>query len=120
MRNIQIQSRTVGDGCRVFIAAEIGINHNGDPSLAKRMIAVAAQAGADAVKFQNYCTEDFVSDRSLMYEYVSEGTVVAESHKPPHAIEQPDDGKPLTAGLDPKEVHELPNGDAARAFGDVV
>ena len=46
--------------------------------------------------------------------------VVTKSHKPPHSIEQPDDGKPLTAWLNPKEVHELPNGDTARTFGDFV
>jgi N-acetylneuraminate synthase/N,N'-diacetyllegionaminate synthase len=65
-----------GDPC--FIAAEIGINHNGDLQLAFDMIDAAAQAGADAVKFQNYRTEDFLSDRSLTYEYVSQGRPVTE------------------------------------------
>jgi N-acetylneuraminate synthase len=37
---------------RVFVIAEIGINHNGDLDLAKRLIAVAQAAGCDAVKFQ--------------------------------------------------------------------
>ena len=37
---------------RVFIIAEIGINHNGDVKLAKKMIEVAKTCGADAVKFQ--------------------------------------------------------------------
>lgn len=36
----------------IFIIAEIGINHNGDLSIAKQLIDVAAEAGADAVKFQ--------------------------------------------------------------------
>ena len=36
----------------VFIAAEIGINHNGDLRLAKKLIDVAVVAGCDAVKFQ--------------------------------------------------------------------
>src|SRR5688572_31058834 len=36
----------------IFIIAEIGINHNGDLSIAKQLIDVAADAGADAVKFQ--------------------------------------------------------------------
>ena len=35
-----------------FIIAEIGINHNGDLELAKKLIDVAVEAGADAVKFQ--------------------------------------------------------------------
>ena len=37
---------------RTFVIAEIGINHNGDLEIAKRLIEGAAQAGADAVKFQ--------------------------------------------------------------------
>lgn len=36
----------------LFIIAEIGINHNGDLDIAKQLIDVAADAGADAVKFQ--------------------------------------------------------------------
>ena len=39
---------------KVFIIAEIGNNHEGDFELAKEMIALAAKAGADAVKFQNF------------------------------------------------------------------
>ena len=37
---------------KIFIIAEIGINHNGDMKLAKEMIASAKKCGADAVKFQ--------------------------------------------------------------------
>lgn len=37
---------------KVFICAEIGINHNGDMTLAKKLIDIAAEAGCDAVKFQ--------------------------------------------------------------------
>ena len=36
----------------VFIAAEIGINHNGDMDICKRLIKMASEAGCDAVKFQ--------------------------------------------------------------------
>jgi N-acetylneuraminate synthase len=42
----------VGAGEPVFVIAEIGINHNGDLDIARRLIDGAAQAGADAVKFQ--------------------------------------------------------------------
>ncbi|MCP4155765.1 MAG: N-acetylneuraminate synthase [bacterium] len=45
---------------KVFIIAEAGINHNGDLALARRMIEVAAQAGADAVKFQSFKTESLL------------------------------------------------------------
>ena len=39
---------------KVFIIAEIGVNHNGDIELAKNMIIAAKKAGADAVKFQTF------------------------------------------------------------------
>ena len=41
----------------IFIIAEIGINHNGDINLAKRLIEGAKKAGADAVKFQKRTIE---------------------------------------------------------------
>lgn len=45
----------------VFVIAEAGVNHNGDVELAQRMIDVALQAGADAVKFQTWITEKVYS-----------------------------------------------------------
>ncbi|MGA2019075.1 MAG: N-acetylneuraminate synthase family protein [Candidatus Sulfotelmatobacter sp.] len=78
MRVVRIGQRWVGEGQPCFLAAEVGINHNGDMDLAHRSIDAAADAGADAVKFQNYRTEDFISDRSLTYEYVSQGKAVVE------------------------------------------
>jgi N-acetylneuraminate synthase len=50
--SIRIGDRVVGDGEPVYIAAEIGINHNGDLEIARRLIDVAARSGCDAVKFQ--------------------------------------------------------------------
>jgi N,N'-diacetyllegionaminate synthase len=62
----------------VFIVAEIGINHNGDMELARESIIAAAEAGADSVKFQNYRTEDFVTDQNLLFEYKSQGKTIQE------------------------------------------
>lgn len=42
---------------KVFISAEIGINHNGDLNIARQMIDAASEAGCDAVKFQKRCVE---------------------------------------------------------------
>ena len=53
-----------------FVVAEIGINHNGDVGIACKMVEMAAIAGADAIKLQNYRTEDFVSDKDT-YSYTS-------------------------------------------------
>jgi N-acetylneuraminate synthase len=49
---VTIGSRVVGGGRPAYVIAEIGLNHNGDVDLAKQLIDVAADAGADAVKFQ--------------------------------------------------------------------
>ena len=49
----------------VFIVAEIGINHNGDVELAKKMIDVAKNAGCDAVKFQKRTVEKVYSKEVL-------------------------------------------------------
>jgi N-acetylneuraminate synthase len=52
MGTIRIGNKLVGDGQPCYIIAEIGINHNGNIDLAKRLISVAVAAGCDAVKFQ--------------------------------------------------------------------
>lgn len=70
---IHIGDHSLGYGQPCFIAAEIGINHNGDLDLARAMIDAAARAGADGVKFQNYRTDDFITDRSLTYRYERDG-----------------------------------------------
>ncbi len=49
---IKIGDKLIGGGQPTFFIAEIGINHNGDISNAKRLIDVAVMAGCDAVKFQ--------------------------------------------------------------------
>lgn len=49
---VNIAGRPVGDRSPCYVVAEIGINHNGDLDLAKRLIDVAIAAGCDAVKFQ--------------------------------------------------------------------
>ena len=50
--SVKIGSFLVGDGQPCFIAAEIGINHNGDVEIAKKLIDAAALGGCNAVKFQ--------------------------------------------------------------------
>jgi len=79
MKVVRVGTRLIGEGQPCMMVAEVGINHNGDMSLAHRSIDAAADAGADAVKFQNYHTEDFVSDRTLTHEYISQGKKIVES-----------------------------------------
>ncbi len=56
-REIKLGNRLVGDQHPAYIIAEIGINHNGDVEIAKKMIEAAVHAGADAVKFQKRTPE---------------------------------------------------------------
>lgn len=63
----------------VFIIAEAGVNHNGDINLAKKLIDVAVEAGADAVKFQTFKTENLVSKNAQKAEYQKKTTDAQES-----------------------------------------
>lgn len=56
-REIKLGKRMVGDGHPAYIIAEVGINHNGDLEIAKKIIDAAVHAGADAVKFQKRTPE---------------------------------------------------------------
>ena len=58
MSKFKIKDRYVGDGCPVFFIAEAGVNHNGSVELGKKLIDVASEAGADAVKFQTFKAEN--------------------------------------------------------------
>jgi len=79
MSQIKIDNRYIGDGQPCFVVAEIGINHNGEVSLAKKMIDAAKECGVDAVKFQKFKAEEFVSDPKQTYTYQSQGKNVTES-----------------------------------------
>jgi N-acetylneuraminate synthase len=65
MEIVTIADRIVGPGEPCFVVAEIGINHNGDVDVARRLIDAAADAGADAVKFQKRTVEVVYSDEEL-------------------------------------------------------
>ena len=56
-REVSIGNRKIGDGHPAYIIGEIGINHNGDINVAKKLMEVAKNAGADAVKFQKRTPE---------------------------------------------------------------
>lgn len=57
---VNIAGRVVGSGQPCFVIAEAGVNHNGHPDMAMELIRVAAEAGADAVKFQTFSAERLV------------------------------------------------------------
>ena len=73
MNNISFNNRKVGNGHPCYIIAEIGINHNGDIEIAKKLIDLAKVAGCDAVKFQKrtvdvvYSPEELAKPRESPY-----------------------------------------------------
>lgn len=58
--SITIGGRRISAADPCYVIAEIGVNHNGDAALAHRMIDAAKEAGADAVKFQTFRTDNLV------------------------------------------------------------
>jgi N-acetylneuraminate synthase len=70
MEKFEIGSQSVGPGEPAFIIAEAGSNHNGDFETAKKLIDVAVEAGADAVKFQTFRAEEMYVEDSGGVEYL--------------------------------------------------
>lgn len=64
---------------KVFIIAEAGVNHNGSIQLAKKLIDIASEAGADAVKFQTFKAEKLVSKNAQKADYQKQTTDKTES-----------------------------------------
>lgn len=57
----EVDGTPVGEGCPVFVIAEAGVAHFGDENKALRLVDLAADAGADAVKFQVFNVDDMIS-----------------------------------------------------------
>ncbi len=71
--------RSIGAGVPCFVIAEAGVNHNGDTALAHRLVDVAAEAGADAVKFQSFRAESLASTEARKAAYQVSETGGGES-----------------------------------------
>ena len=69
MRHVELGSRKIGPGYSCFIIAEAGVNHNGDVGLARRLVDVAVEAGADAVKFQTFKADRLVTPDAPKADY---------------------------------------------------
>ncbi len=65
--SITIGSRTINSNTLPYIIAEVGVNHEGSLEKAKKLILLAKDGGADAVKFQTYKTETLASKNSPAY-----------------------------------------------------
>ncbi|MCH2666239.1 N-acetylneuraminate synthase [bacterium] len=74
-----VGGRSIGPSQPCFVIAEAGVNHNGDPELARQMIAVAARSGADAIKFQTFKTDRLVTSDAPKADYQMTTTDAQES-----------------------------------------
>jgi len=69
VKAIRIAGRVIGEGQPCFIIAEAGVNHNGSVEEAMRLVAIAAAAGADAVKFQTFRAERLATKNAPKADY---------------------------------------------------
>jgi N-acetylneuraminate synthase/N,N'-diacetyllegionaminate synthase len=72
--DILIGPKIIGPGSKIFVVAEVGINHNGSVSQAEKMIEAAAQSGADAVKFQSYRADRLLIPSNDRYAQQADGS----------------------------------------------
>ncbi len=76
---VEIGNRKVGPNQPIFIVAEAGVNHNGNPETARRLVETAAAAGADAVKFQTFKAERLATPAAPKAAYQVESSPSRES-----------------------------------------
>lgn len=80
-RTIRVGDRGIGPGLPVYVIAEAGVNHNGELSLAETMVKVAADSGADAVKFQAFTSDALASRGAPLAEYQKKSVRGARSQR---------------------------------------
>ena len=79
-KKFKIGNSYVGNKDKVFVIAEIGVNHNGNILLAKRLVDEAAKAGADCVKFQTFTADSLVNRSTPKTPYQIKNTNKKENH----------------------------------------
>ena len=92
--SFEIGGRAVGGGAPCYVIAEAGANHNRDLAVARELIDVAADAGADAVKFQTYSGASIYSSKTPRFAYLEDDRSPQELLE---AISLPRDWQPKLA-----------------------
>lgn len=73
-KDIKVGDKTISSNAKTFIIAEAGVNHGGDFDMAKKLIEIAADAGADAVKFQTFKASELILETVDKAPYQKETT----------------------------------------------
>ena len=81
MLDVELGRRRVGPGHPCFVIAEAGVNHNGDLDLARRLVQLAVEAGADAIKFQTFSAERLTTAAAPKAAYQAARTDPDESQR---------------------------------------
>ena len=87
MKTITIGERLVGDEQPCFFIAEAGVNHNGSVELAHKLVDIAADCGADAVKFQKRTIDAILTQQALRQPYLSPTSLGATYGEHRHKLE---------------------------------
>lgn len=74
-QHVKIGNKMIGTGHPCFIIAEAGVNHDGDINKAKKLVDIAVESGADAVKFQTFIGEKLASKDAFLATYHKKGAV---------------------------------------------
>ncbi len=74
IKDIKIEGKIIGKDSPIFLIAEAGVNHNGDITIAKKLIDLAAEVGVDAVKFQTFISENLILKKIPKVKYQKSST----------------------------------------------
>ncbi len=97
MATITVSGRSIGPGHPCYVIAEAGSNHNRDLDTARKLIDVAADAGADAVKFQTYSGTTLYSKNTPRFDFLADELADIPAHQLLDDIALPREWQPILA-----------------------
>lgn len=106
---------------RTIIIAEAGVNHNGDMSLAKELVTIAADAGVDYIKFQTWITEDTIDFDAPKVDYQIENDGPSTQYEMAKRLELSfDDFEELKNYCDQKKIGFLSSAEEVKSLDFLV